>query len=410
MWSDLLGVLDTGSNIALTIWMFAIGKLYQKVVIFLVDMENHKYTKDHYDSMINKTIFFQCINYYGTFLYVALKLRHTEEGCPHGNCILFLRYQLAVTVSLLITVRIAYIILQTCRVKWRLAVEEHQSKSENSPATSRAYSFAHSFRSMTLGKFQSSVEGSSFLEQQSMYNKIQMEDEIEEHSALILSLGYVLLFGSIFPHLVFLAFINFAVHLRSEAFMLTHDAQRPVPEITLGIGAWLNILEVLRRLGMFMTAFMLVCESVLFKDAELVTRCSGMLLFAFVANVSWRMIDFLIPHLDESTQLLAARRRHTVTKMQYLAFSRDHHYEETETCKAVHEGVWDNFPMDKSFDDEEACTHARQPGDNRSGELEGAPNRILDLIHGDDSGLLEDASLIRDDSVSNTPSTKRESA
>lgn len=346
-WSEELGAAD-GSNrraaLAMSIFMCVIGKIYQKVVSVLVLWENHKFNMDHYNSMVIKTVLFQFVNYYGTFFYIVIRLRHVPGGCAstEGNCMTLLRSQLALTVAIVLAFRILTFLVAEITVKAKLWWAG--SSEEN------------------------------FLQKQCTYDKMMMADEIEDHVQLVLSLGYVLMFGGVYPLVAPLCFLAFAVQLRSVAVQLTTCTQRPVGELSVGIGDWHAILDILRRIGVGVQAFMLVNHGELFRGRPIITRISGFFLLSFAFYFLQRTIDVLIPQIDHDTKLLHDRRRHIITKIQYLSVpalkkkekdmeARAKEVDEA-TCENIKNAAWEKLQQDTSTDKEEPAPSKKDKKDD----------------------------------------------
>lgn len=328
------GEFTWGASVVVSVWIIVLGKIFQKTVLVLVDLENWKYTPEHYNSLLVKIVVFQCVNYYGSFLYLALKLNESHaDKCPKGHCLVLLYPQICITVLCLLVFRILGCLFAVVKVKcrtWYLQWSAQKKEYDGKP---------------------------SFLEQQSLWDKVTLDYEIEDHAELVLSLGYVLLFGGVFPFLVPLCYATFAVELRLVAFQLVSTSQRPVGEIMVGIGNWKYAVEALQQIGMVTTAFLLATEGTILKDARLLTRVTGIGLFCFLCQVMWYIIDSIIEPVDASTELLRARRQHVLTKIAYLSVGKEAYsvseklvkIEPPKDAEAVGGGKWQDL--------QQICSH-----------------------------------------------------
>lgn len=297
-WTDRLGIQKIDVSIMFSMCMVILGKIYSFVATYLCDMENHKYSRDYYNSLVQKTVGFQVLNYYGVLLYVAVKMRSSESGCPKQGCNSEVQRQVGSTVLILIVFRIGMVVYGKLKVRLMVWYEEYEHQKK--------YGGDDNMRV-------------TFLERQSRWDKIDMDTEIMDFAELVLSLGFLLLFGGVLPFLTPFCLLTFAVELRSAGVQLTTCFQRPVGDISIGIGYWHIALVALHRLGIVMTAFLLCYTGSLFKGAQVLTRIAGMIAFIILTLFTTLAVDTVFPPVTGSTNVLRQRRKHVVTKLSYLS-------------------------------------------------------------------------------------------
>ena len=66
-----------------------------------------------------------------------------------------------------------------------------------------------------------------------------------EYHRVLIQLGYVVLFAPAFPILALVSYASFLVELRSDAYKLLANSQRPRYRCAQDIGSWQRVLEAL---------------------------------------------------------------------------------------------------------------------------------------------------------------------
>lgn len=140
---------------------------------------------------------------------------------------------------------------------------------------------------------------------------------------LMISLGYVLLFGGVSAVIAPLALIVFAVQLRAYATLLTAKAQRPLPEMMPGIGNWAEVVRFLMTIGVVYSGFLFAAYGETFQGAPLLARMTGCMVFCLGIGALWSLIDVLWPVKDGRPTLLNRRRDYVATKLMHKAEAFD---------------------------------------------------------------------------------------
>lgn len=288
VWIDIFeGQMDLTASLALTIQIKVFEFLFNAVVPRLVDMENHKHQSDYYNSYLWKNFLFQAVNSYSAFFYMAVKQRYTRRGCPEGGCVEALHKQLTITQLILSVSAVVEILIASVIVRLRIYFEDS------------AYKKAHDGEE---------PPPRSFAEEQSKHADYRLQQQINQMTALMLSLGFILIFGSTAPRMVPFCLLVFAVRLRVCALMLVKYSKRPVPRQQFGIGVWSAILKGLMSIGIAMSGFITVTFATMFEDTPVVTRLAGFILYLLLVAILWTIIDFAKPIDDQDVLTLVARR------------------------------------------------------------------------------------------------------
>jgi len=124
----------------------------------------------------------------------------------------------------------------------------------------------------------------------------------------MLSLGYVLLFGSAAPLIVPLCFFVFRVQVQASAMLLTECTRRPFPQRMAGIGVWCDVVQVLMAMGVVTNGFLIVHYGVAFTGTKITAKLTGCFLYCILAVILRACINDLGPSEDSAVKLLEARR------------------------------------------------------------------------------------------------------
>lgn len=283
-WYEIFeGHLTLKASILLVIQMKVFEVWWNAFTPVLTEFENHKYNATYFNSYIWKNFGFMAVNKYGAFLYLAFKLQHSKAGCPDGHCVAMLQ-------GLLINVQFALFLASTAS----LMVNSYWMKFI------LWYEF-YKYRKATDGEEPPDRPRS---EEEARMPPFRKEDQINLMCRLMLSLGFVILFGGIVPIMVPLCLLLFALNLRLGAQALLDCSQRPFPHKLLGIGAWKEILLILMQVGVLFSGFMMVVNGKTFSNAPVITKLTGFMFYCIAMFVAWRVVDRIMPPTSKDTRIL----------------------------------------------------------------------------------------------------------
>jgi len=337
-WVSITYSSETGGNIAASVFLSVQIKIFELIFNVLGqhlnNFENHKYQVSDYTSYLRKQFLFQFVNNYTAFFYLALKQRFTEAGCPPGGCLLCLRRDLTITLVILTVARIGQVMLSSVQVTWRLRREAAvlQKKHDGEPPLR------------------------SFTELQSDYGICREREQIEMMIQLLISMGYVVLFGGVAPIIVPFSFLVFAVQLRACAFFIINGAQRPFPRRSMGIGAWHGIVRLLMYFGIVFSGVLLVLYGDMFREQSVITRLSGVLCFCIFMSIVTEVVSFAVPPASRQAHQLAERRLLVENRLMEVVGEVDGSkmrddsqllkkaYEDQGIVNAVDQAQWERIP------------------------------------------------------------------
>jgi len=100
----------------------------------------------------------------------------------------------------------------------------------------------------------------SLLEEQSKMSEYTGQMEDADYLQSLFPVAFVMLFGTMMPASVFLAFLALSSQIRTHAWKLTKVSQRPFPVRCAGIGVWDGVMNVLTYVSVFNTIGLMVIQ------------------------------------------------------------------------------------------------------------------------------------------------------
>merc|ERR1719272_91350 len=163
-----------------------------------------------------------------------------------------------------------------------------------------------------------------FAETQSSYADYRIREQIEMMSQLVISLGFVILFGGVAPLIVPFCLVVFVIQFRVTAYLLMTTTKRPFPRRAFGIGAWTKVIMFIRSVGALFSAYLLAVYGAMFRGQQTITRLSGMFGFCIFVFVLWCLVDLFMPPTCPEAELLKERRAYVKNRLMEVCASTAH--------------------------------------------------------------------------------------
>lgn len=275
------GSMHLTASLCLSLQMMVFETAANYLIPVLTEFENHKHQNNFFNSYVWKQFLFQSVNVYLPFIYLAVKKPNEEDTLPN------LRRQLMMNQGILSVTRIATTVWQALNQTVVLWWENRQIKKLHGETAS----------------IKRSAE-----EEQLIQYEYNLREQVEDMTQLVISLGFVLLFGSVSPIIVPLTLAVFSVQLRGSAYALVHHTKRPVPMFSQGLEAWGEIVTILARGGVLFSSFFVVNYGRSFQGTPLIARASGSFVFCFIMFMVWVLIDLAVPKASIDAVNLSIRR------------------------------------------------------------------------------------------------------
>lgn len=226
-----------------------LNMLYERVAIWITDYELPRTRTDYENSLTMKMFLFQFVNYYSSCFYIAfvkgkivgypgqpvyLLGKYRNEECDPGGCLIELTTQLAIIMG----GKAIWNNIQEVLLPWvkNLMVRYCTNPSSESVEPPRWEQDFHLQPFSQLGLFY-------------------------EYLEMVIQFGFVTLFVASFPLAPILALLNNLFEIRVDAWKITTQFRRIVPEKAQDIGAWQPILQSIAILAVATNAMIIAFTS-----------------------------------------------------------------------------------------------------------------------------------------------------
>ncbi|KAI1239314.1 Anoctamin-6, partial [Lamprotornis superbus] len=222
--------------------------IYEKVAIVITDFELPRTQTDYENSLTTKMFLFQFVNYYSSCFYIAFFKgkfvghpgspvywlgKYRNEECDPGGCLLELTTQLAIIVGgKAIWNNIQEVLLPLVKN----LIGRYSAAARSEKVVPR---WEHDYHLQPIGKL----------------------GLFYEYLEMVIQFGFVTLFVASFPLAPLLALINNMLEIRLDAWKLTTQFRRMVPQKAQDIGAWQPILQGIAILAVVTNAMIIAFTS-----------------------------------------------------------------------------------------------------------------------------------------------------
>nr|XP_031538722.1 anoctamin-6 [Vicugna pacos] len=237
----------TASLISFIIIMI-LNTIYEKVAIMITNFELPRTQTDYENSLTMKMFLFQFVNYYSSCFYIAFFKgkfvgypgdpvywlgKYRNEECDPGGCLLELTTQLTIIMG----GKAIWNNIQEVLLPWVMnLIGRYRTVSGAEKNTPRWEQDYHLQPMGKLGLFY-------------------------EYLEMIIQFGFVTLFVASFPLAPLLALVNNILEIRVDAWKLTTQYRRMVPEKAQDIGAWQPIMQGIAILAVVTNAMIIAFTS-----------------------------------------------------------------------------------------------------------------------------------------------------
>ncbi|XP_041636691.1 anoctamin-6 [Cheilinus undulatus] len=237
----------TASLISFVVIMI-LNILYERVAIWITDFELPRTKTDYENSLTLKMFLFQFVNYYSSCFYIAfakgkavgypgqpvyLLGRYRNEECDPGGCLIELTTQL----SIIMGGKAIWNNIQEVLLPWlKNLISRYCTRVDPEKVIPR-------------------------WEQDYQLQSISKLGLFYEYLEMVIQFGFVTLFVASFPLAPVLALVNNLFEIRVDAWKITTQFRRVVPEKAQDIGAWQPILQGIAILAVATNAMIIAFTS-----------------------------------------------------------------------------------------------------------------------------------------------------
>lgn len=243
---------QTATSITASIISFIIimilNTIYEKVAVMITNFELPRTQTDYENSLTMKMFLFQFVNYYSSCFYIAFFKgkfvgypgdpvywlgKYRNEECDPGGCLLELTTQLIIIMG----GKAIWNNIQEVLLPWIMnLIGRCRTVSGTEKTTPRWEQDYHLQLMGRLGLFY-------------------------EYLEMIIQFGFVTLFVASFPLAPLLALVNNILEIRVDAWKMTTQYRRMVPEKAQDIGAWQPIMQGIAILAVVTNAMIIAFTS-----------------------------------------------------------------------------------------------------------------------------------------------------
>ncbi|ELU07311.1 hypothetical protein CAPTEDRAFT_153854 [Capitella teleta] len=238
----------TAAVISLIIIML-LNRLYEKVALFLTELERPRTESEYEDSYTFKMFLFQFINYYSSLFYIAFfkgrlagrpgdydySLGYRAEECDPAGCLI----ELCIQLGIVMIGKQAY----------------NNFKEITLPK------IMNWMRSRGAKKNETEENLYTRWEQDYDLNAVPLMGLFDEYLEMVIQYGFTTIFVAAFPLAPLCALINNIIEIRLDAYKLTTQMRRSVALRAQDIGIWLNILQGITFMAVLTNAFIIAWTS-----------------------------------------------------------------------------------------------------------------------------------------------------
>jgi len=303
--------------------------LYSLISTKLTDFENHRTDTLYEDSMITKLFMFQFVNSYSSFFYLAFVAPYRptpsdDDGqennvgeCGYDDCMIPLAINLATVYGMRLTIG------NFMEVCLPMILKHFADKKEDEDRTSESGIISTGEREYRMPVYD------------------QMKGSIDDYSELAIQFGYMTFFLAALPVSAMFAFLNNFVEIRSDAYKLMKNHQRPRPAGAQDIGSWGAIFSVVTTICVVTNAGLIVFTMEVLKMYSDMTRMWVFIGFQWALFTLQYIIEKIIP--DEPLEVGIQVQRADFLNAKILQKQKDDDDGQEARMKAMEGGEKPEF-------------------------------------------------------------------
>ncbi|XP_062989796.1 anoctamin-4 isoform X2 [Elgaria multicarinata webbii] len=246
-------VATTGTAVCINFCIIMLlNLLYEKVALFLTNLEQPRTESEWENSFTLKMFLFQFVNLNSSTFYIAFFLgrftghpgaylrlinRWRLEECHPSGCLIDLCMQMGIIMVLKQTLNnfmeLGYPLIQNWWTRRKLRHEHGSQRKSTFPQWEKDYN----------------------LQPMNAYGLF------DEYLEMILQFGFITIFVAAFPLAPLLALLNNVIEIRLDAYKFVTQWRRPLASRAKDIGIWYGILEGIGILSVITNAFVIAVTS-----------------------------------------------------------------------------------------------------------------------------------------------------
>ena len=281
-WDKEMNVCCFVPRVLLAVTIPILNFMYNRIAIWLNDMENHRTEESYSNNMIGKLILFHFVNSFLSLFYVAFYLQDMERLKNLLTTILITRQVIGNVKETLLPYAIKYYSLLDMSLHDYSTFDPSQIKT---------------------GFSQIECENSA----------PNYKGTHEEYMEIFIQFGYVTFFSSIYPLAGLFALINNIFEIRGDALKLCVAYQRPFGQRVPNIGAWQVAMESMGVIAIIVNCALIGQSGQIYELFPTMSKGSMILFVVGLEHVMLLLkilIAYMIPDIPSWVQKEMTRVEH----------------------------------------------------------------------------------------------------
>ncbi|XP_021368430.1 anoctamin-8-like isoform X1 [Mizuhopecten yessoensis] len=330
---DIPGFCTFLPKVLLAVSIGILDEVYKKIAYWLNHIENYRMTETYENHLIIKLVLFQFVNSFLSLFYIAFYLQDMDRLRDQLAAILITRQVIGNIKEALLPYLLWKIKLykvgyeMTCDASTTNKTEvsdltesiggkdevRERKKVQDKNELNNAGKSEAAGRQRKPSLTQAEVE--------STMNKY--EDTFEDFLEMFIQFGYVTLFSSAFPLAALCALMNNIVEIRSDAFKLCMNHQRPFGQQVQNIGTWQDALELMGVIAVIVNCALIGISGQVTRmvpNSSIVSTIIIIVILEHIILVLKFLIAYAIPDIPEAIATKKAKleflRRQALKKLE----------------------------------------------------------------------------------------------
>eukprot|EP00117_Sycon_ciliatum_P018130 scpid20162/ scgid2817/ Anoctamin-7; Dresden transmembrane protein of the prostate; IPCA-5; New gene expressed in prostate; Prostate cancer-associated protein 5; Transmembrane protein 16G len=253
-------VASVSSSVIQVVIIIILSKIYEKLAVILTEWENHRTESSYQDNLTLKRFLFEFANYYSSLFYIAFfkgrwlgepghwalnVFKFHPEQCSAAGCMQELAQQLAIIMvgKQMINNVLEFILplLKNFMAKRKARKEAEQQAAEAGIDVAGLIPRAEK----------------EVIQWEEDFTLEEDEGLFGEYLEMVLQFGFITIFVAAFPLAPLFALLNNWIEIRLDAHNYVSAMRRPVPQVAQDIGVWYTILDMIVKISIICSAFII---------------------------------------------------------------------------------------------------------------------------------------------------------
>ncbi len=298
LYSDLKENAQTLASILNAVQITVLNLIYGYVATYMTNRENHRTDTEYEDSMIAKIFFFQFVNSYASFYFLAFiapYLPRPEDAsddiigeCGYDDCMKALAMNLGILYGTSLTVN--NILELGIPVIQNFIKARREAKGATLPPTPPEVEY-------------------------SLLSYDVMMENMANYAEIAIQFGYMTIFIVGLPISTLVCLINDYLEIRVDGWKLLTVYQRPIPRPAQDIGTWQTVFTLIATIAVITNAGLISFTMNTLEDYTLTFKIWVFFAFQFALISLQQIVAYVIPDEPHDVTIQIARHHFIESKV-----------------------------------------------------------------------------------------------